>query len=134
LCYYDKKGVRIEMIIVEGIDHINIAVTDLEASAKFYSDLFDFEVLNDRESDSLTMTLDPIKIRLIKTAKVQNQLSGLGLPTLSFTMDIDDFTEAINEIEAKGIKIEKGPEGIDGGESLLFADPNGNLIEIYYQE
>ena len=134
MCYHDEKGVRIEMIIVEGIDHVNIAVKDLEASVKFYSDLFDFEVLNDRESEFVTMTLDPIKIRLVKTDKVQNQLTVLNLPTLSFTMDVDDFTEAINEIESKGIKIEKGPEGIEGGESLLFSDPSGNFIEIYYQE
>lgn len=122
------------MIIVEGIDHINIAVTDLEEAAKFYSDLFDFEILSDREGESITMTLDPIKICLQKAEKVQNQLTQLGLPTLSFTMDVDDFTEAINEIESKGIKIAKGPEGVDGGESLLFSDPSGNLIEIYYQE
>ncbi len=122
------------MIIVEGIDHINIAVTDLEVASKFYSELFDFEVLSDREGESVTMTLDPIKICLVKVEKVQNQLSQLGLPTLSFTMDVDDFTDAINEIESKGIKIAKGPEGIEGGESLLFADPGGNLIEIYYQE
>ncbi|MBE7412585.1 MAG: VOC family protein [Leptospiraceae bacterium] len=122
------------MIIVENIDHINIAVTDLESSAKFYSELFDFEVLNNRDNESILMTLDPIKIKLIKIDKVKNQLTELGLPTLSFTMDVDDFTEAINEIEAKKIKIEKGPEEIDGGESLLFSDPSGNLIEIYYQE
>jgi catechol 2,3-dioxygenase-like lactoylglutathione lyase family enzyme len=121
------------MIIVEGIDHVSIAVTNLSASAKFYSDLFDFEVLDDSNSKFTMMTLDPIKVKLVQVDKVENQLSGSVTPVLSFVMDVDDFTEAISEIEEKGIKIVKGPESAGKGESLVFKDPDNNLIEIFYQ-
>lgn len=121
------------MIIVEGIDHVSIAVTNLSASAKFYSDLFDFEVLDDSNSKFTIMTLDPIKVKLVQVDKVENQLSGSVTPVLSFVMDVDDFTEAISEIEEKGIKIVKGPESDGKGESLVFKDPDNNLIEIFYQ-
>ncbi len=121
------------MIIVEGIDHVSIAVTNLAASAKFYSDLFDFEVVDDSNSKFTIMTLDPIKVKLVQVEKVENQLSGSLTPVLSFVMDVDDFTEAISEIEDKGIKIVKGPESAGKGESLVFKDPDNNLIEIFYQ-
>ena len=121
------------MIIVEGISHVNIGVTDLEVSSKFYADIFDFEVIDDKDSNSVTMTLDPIKIKLIKLDKVQNQLSSMSFPTLSFILDVDDFTEAISELEEKSIKIVKGPEGIEDGECLYFKDPDNNLIEIFYK-
>jgi predicted enzyme related to lactoylglutathione lyase len=121
------------MIIVEGVNHINLAVTDLKAAVKFYSDLFDFEVIDDSHKGHVVMTLDPIKVKLIKVEKVENQLSALKQPTVSFIMDVDDFTEAITEIEEKVIQIVRGPEATEtGGETLVFKDPDSNLIEIYY--
>ncbi len=121
------------MIIVEGINHVTIASTDLAASVKFYSDLFDFEIVDDSHKGYIVMTLDPIKVKLVKVDKVENHLSSLKIPSVSFVMDMDDFTEAITELEEKEIKIVKGPESIDSGESLVFRDPDNNLIEIFYQ-
>ena len=121
------------MIIVEGVNHINLAVSDLKASVKFYSDLFDFEIIDDSHKGYVVMTLDPIKIKLIKVDKVENQLSAIKQPSLSFIMDVDDFTEAITEIEEKKISIVRGPEATEsGGETLIFKDPDNNLIEIFY--
>jgi catechol 2,3-dioxygenase-like lactoylglutathione lyase family enzyme len=121
---------ELTMIIVEGINHVSLPVTNLKASIKFYSDLFDFEVIDDSSKDYVYMTLDPIQVKLIKVDKVE-QVNKF--PTISFAMDVDDFTEAIEEIEEKEIKIEKGPEGTDSGEMVVIKDPDGNLIELYYQ-
>ena len=121
------------MIIVEGVNHINLAVTDLKAAVKFYSDLFDFEVIDDSHKGYVVMSLDPIKVKLIKVEKVENQLTGLKQPTISFILDVDDFTEAITEIEEKELQIVRGPEATEGGgETLIFKDPDNNLIEIFY--
>ena len=121
------------MIIVEGIDHVNIPVTDIEKSVAFYSDIFDFEVVDEGNDTSVVMSLDPIKIKLQKFPEVKNPLTEMNLPTLSFILDIDDFTEAISELETKDIKIVKGPESITDGESLTFGDPDDNLIELFYK-
>ncbi|MCB1176111.1 MAG: VOC family protein [Leptospiraceae bacterium] len=121
------------MIIVEGISHVTLAVKDLSASVKFYSDIFDFEIIDDSHKGYVVMTLDPIKVKLVQVDKVENYLSALNIPSISFGMDIDDFTDAIGELEEKSIEIVKGPEGFDGGETLAFKDPDNNLIEIFYQ-
>ena len=121
------------MIIVEGIDHLNIPVSDLNKSAKFYSDIFDFEILGEQTENSVVMSLNPIKIRLVKMAEVKNYLTEKNMSTLSFILDMDDFTEAITELENKEVKIVKGPESTADGESLTFGDPDNNLIEIFYK-
>lgn len=121
------------MIIVEGVHHINIPVTDLAASKKFYSELFDFEIIDDSHKNYVIMGLDPIQVKLNKQDKVENSLSDSLIPMVSFSMDVDDFTDAIAELEEKKIKIIKGPEGLDDGEFLVFADPDNNLIEVFYQ-
>ena len=121
------------MIIVEGIDYITIPATNPEASADFYADLFDFEVVGEKTDDSIVIALDPFQLRLVKIESAENPLTKNQLPTISFAMDVDDFTEAISEIESKGMSIVKGPEGnSNGGESLLLADPDNNLIELFY--
>lgn len=121
------------MIIVEGISFVTLAVSDLSASVQFFSDIFDFEIVDDSHKGYIVMTLDPIKVKLVKVDKVENQLGKLNIPSISFEMDVDDFTEAITELEDKGITIVKGPEAMDNGESLVFKDPDNNLVEIFYQ-
>lgn len=117
------------MIIVEGLDHVNIPVTNLEASKVFYSELFDFEV-EEEDAEAVVMGLDSHRLRLVKVS----DCSPLPFPVVSFIMDVDDFTEAITEMEEKEISIVKGPEGSSKGEYLIFADPDKNQIEIFYQQ
>lgn len=121
------------MIIVEGVDHINLAVTNLDASSKFYSDLFDFEVIKKTKS-YVMLSLEPINLKLVLVEKVENPLSSKLIPTISFSLDVDDFTEAIQEIESNSIKIVKGPEGAHNGEYLIISDPDNNLIELFYKD
>jgi catechol 2,3-dioxygenase-like lactoylglutathione lyase family enzyme len=120
------------MIIVEGIDYVTLPVAKLETSIEFYSDLFDFELIEKKDGQYALITLDSYKIRLLQVSKFQNPFYDLQIPTISFLMDVDDFTEAISEIEEKKIAILKGPEANDKGEYLIFSDPDKNLIEISY--
>lgn len=121
------------MILLEGLAHIALGCSNLERSVAFYQDLLDFEVL-EQEGGYAVLRLDPIALRL-------NLLSGYRAPTqnpaensLSFILDVDDFTNAITELEQAGVEILKGPLPIQGGESILIADPDGNLIELFYRE
>lgn len=121
------------MIIVEGLAYLTIPVTNLDASSQFYQDLFDFEVVGKKSASSVKMELEGITIQLQKVSSPVDHLAKQGLPILSFFLDVDDFTEAIAEIEEKSLTITKGPEATsDGGEFLIFKDPDGNLLEISY--
>lgn len=121
------------MILLEGLAHISMGCSDLARSIAFYQDVLDFEV-TEQEDSYAVLHLDPISIRL-------NLISGYRAPTqnpaetsLSFILDVDDFTNAIVELEERSVEILKGPLGIQGGESILISDPDRNLIELFYRE
>lgn len=118
------------MIIVEGIDYFLIPAENPEVSAKFYSDIFDFESVNEKSGEYVVMGLDSINIKLQKISGFKNSLGESKIPVLSFVLDVDDFTEAIAELEENKISIIRGPETNNSGEFLHFLDPAGNVLEI----
>lgn len=121
------------MILLEGLHHISLGSTDLKKSVGFYRDLLDFELLDEAERFAL-IRLDPISIRLNLIDGYQAKVENPGEQSLSFVLDVDDFTNAIEELENNDINIINGPVGIEGGEAILIADPDGHLIELFYNE
>jgi predicted enzyme related to lactoylglutathione lyase len=119
------------MIVIESLNHINLPAQDLAKSVEFYSMFLDFEEISIDEETAIISFDDKIHIKLIKTSDEQKQKQ---MPVLSFILDIDDFTEALQEIEANSIPIISGPNEISGGENVIIGDPAGNPIELYYQE
>lgn len=121
------------MILVEGLHHISLGCSDLATSSAFYQDLLDFELV-DQGPRFAVLHLDPISIRLNQIDNYKSPVKNPGEASLSFILDVDDFTDAISELEGKEIEIIKGPVAIEGGESILIGDPDGNLIELFYNE
>lgn len=120
------------MIVIESLKHINLPARNVIESVEFYSNFLDFEEVVSDEDSAVISFDDKINIKLIKT----DENSGDSkFPIFSFIMDVDDFTEALQEIESNQIRIVSGPNEISGGgENVLIADPAGNTIELYYQE
>lgn len=118
------------MIVVESLSYINILSENLEKSIEFYTMLFDFE-LQEKNDKTAIINFDNLTIRLIYTEKNEDIKS---YPLMSFVMDVDDFTDALQEIEANEIKIMEGPTETEKGENLMVSDPSGNIIELYYEE
>ena len=121
------------MILLEGLDHVSLGSTNLDKSVKFYRDIFDFELVEQTEQYAI-LHLEPLTIRFNHIPNYHCSVKNPGETSFAFVLDVDDFTEAINDLEEKGIEIIKGPLAIAGGESLLLADPDGHLIELFYQE
>ena len=121
------------MILLEGLHHISIGSSDLKKSLDFYRDLLDFELLEE-SSRYILIRLDPITVRLNHIEGYKSPVQNPGEASLSFILDVDDFTDALKELEVKKVEILKGPVMIEGGEAVLLADPDGNLIELLYNE
>lgn len=119
------------MIVIESLNHVNLPAKDLAKSVEFYSMFLDFEEISMDQETAVMSFDDKIHIKLVKT---EDQVSAASLPIFSFILDVDDFTEALQEIEGSGIKIISGPNEINGGENVVIADPSGNPIELYYQD
>ena len=121
------------MVLLEGLHHISLGCSDLKKSIEFYTDLMDFEVQEESENHAV-LRLDPVSIRLNQISGYKSSISNPGEASLAFILDVDDFTDAIKELEERSIEIVKGPVMIEGGESILITDPDGNFIEFFYNE
>ena len=121
------------MVLLEGLHHISLGCSDLKRSIEFYSDLMDFEV-QEASDHHAVLRLDPVSIRLNQIEGYKSSINNPGEASLSFILDVDDFTDAIKELEENNIEIIQGPVMIENGESILISDPDGNFIEFFYKE
>lgn len=122
-----------ELMLLEGLHHISLGSSDLNRSVRFYTEVLDFELAEQTDGHAI-VSLDPVDLRLNYIEGYKNHTDHPGMFSLAFILDVDDFTQAIQEIENNKVQIIKGPLMIEGGESLLIADPDGNLIELFYKE
>lgn len=141
--------------MIQGFSHIGIGVSDLEASIRFYSDVFGFSELyrldfNDNEVAatmeqegafrSAMLLRGDVRIELLQWVDVPTSGGGkkpmteLGFTHLSFRVDeIDELTEAV--LAAGGAVHPQtlshvGPEGSTQTGLLYYTDPDGTRIEV----
>ena len=119
------------MIVIESVNHIGITVSELDSSVRFYRDLFDFDVIeNISNAGQAFLKMGDIMISLTEVPGFKNSKDSKSC--ISFYVDEEDFEDAIEELEESGIAIIAGPENIRKGKRLVFADPDGNHIELSY--
>lgn len=118
------------MIVIETLNYINLSSTDLEKSKEFYTMFLDFDTISESE-DNVILGFENLQLRLVKKDKAAG---GSDLPLLSFIMDVDDFTDALQEIESRRVSIVDGPFEIPGGEAVVIEDPSKNKLEFYYED
>jgi catechol 2,3-dioxygenase-like lactoylglutathione lyase family enzyme len=121
------------MIVLESLDHISLGSSNLKKSIEFYVDVLDFEVAEETDRFAI-LQLDHFCLRLNHIDGYVCQHENPSAFSLSFIVDVDDFTNAIAELEEKDIPIVVGPVVIEGGESMVIRDPDGNWIELFYRE
>lgn len=130
------------MILTE-IDHVAIAVNDLDAAIRFYSDAFGAEVAHRETVDS-----DGVEEALVKVADSYIQLTaatsadspiakflerkGEGLHHVGYR--VDDCAVALQAMVAAGATpIDKAPRPGSRGTTVAFIHPKGafgTLIEL----
>ncbi|HPA73928.1 MAG TPA: VOC family protein [Spirochaetota bacterium] len=119
------------MIVIEALDHIGITVSSLDKSIEFYRDLFDFEIVEKfGDTRQAFLRVGDVMLGLYEVSGYRNQDGTKN--HLSFYVDEEDFDDAMDEINDKGITVVFGPENIRKGKSVIFLDPDGNQIEICY--
>src|SRR5436190_8578073 len=119
---------------LEGIDHVALAVRDVERSANWYIEVLGFERLHERMWDgiptfigkgSTAIALFPIRNNDSKSA---TRTSKIRMLHLAFRADHDGFLAAQEELKKRGIKFEFQDHEIS--HSINFADPDGHQLEI----
>jgi catechol 2,3-dioxygenase-like lactoylglutathione lyase family enzyme len=125
------------MFTLEGIDHVALAVHDVEHSAAWYIDVLGFERLYPGMWDGVpvfigkgttAIALFPRRSQGDSPFPHQNQRSELDMLHLAMRADRKNFLAAQEDLAKRGLKFEFQDHEIS--HSIYFRNPDGHRIEI----
>ena len=120
---------------IKRIEHVAIAVKNLESSKKMLTDLFGLELEHEEQINAVRLAMFPVgesALELLhsddantRTAKwIENK--GEGLFHICF--EVDDIAEALRELKQKGAKLlNETPITGHGNSQIAFIDPEFHL-------
>lgn len=129
------------------IDHIGIAVKDLEESLKFYQetlglDLAGIEVVEEQKVRVAFLPIGDTEIELLESTDPEGPIArhiekrGQGVQHLA--VRVENIEEAIVEMKEKGVRmIDEVPRYGAGGAKIAFCHPKstgGVLVELTERE
>ena len=118
-------------MIKKELDHVGLNVADLEKSIAFYQDMFGFSVIE--KWDSPKQAFIGANGIVFGLMEMPNYDYGIyTMAHLAFPCDKSDFSDIVAKIQDSSLEIVSGPKEQRGGETILFRDPSGNILEVCY--
>lgn len=128
---------------IKHIDHIGIAVRNIESAGRFYTDVLglriaDIETVADQKVNVAFLPITDSEVELLESTEPDGPVAkyidarGEGVQHLAFR--VENIEEALDELKAKGVRlIDQVPRKGAGGARIAFIHPketNGVLIEL----
>ncbi|MBS3969099.1 MAG: methylmalonyl-CoA epimerase [Clostridia bacterium] len=133
--------------MISKIDHIGVAVSNIDEAKKLYEEVFGLEVsgIEVVEEQKVKVAFIPTgnsKIELLESTDpegpVAKYLAKRGEGIQHMALRVTNITEALEEVKSKGIRvIDEKPRYGAGGAKIAFLHPkdtNGVLIELCERE
>lgn len=132
---------------VKKLDHIGIAVKNLDETLKFYQDILGLEcagteVVEEQKVKVAFLPVGDTEVELLESTSEDGPIAkfiekkGEGIQHIAFR--VDNIEEAIEEMKAKGIRmIDEKPRYGAGGAKIAFCHPKstgGVLVELSERE
>lgn len=129
--------------MVNKVDHIGIAVKNLDETLKFYEDILgmkcvDKEVVEEQKVRVAFLPIGDTEVELLESTEEDGPIAkfiekkGEGIQHIAYK--VDDVEKTIAELKAKGIRmIDEKPRYGAGGAKIAFLHPKstfGVLIEL----
>lgn len=129
--------------MVTKVDHIGIAVANLEETLKFYEDILGIkctgtEVVEEQKVKTAFLPIGDTEIELLESTDKEGPIAkfiekkGQGIQHIAYR--VENIEKALEEIKAKGIRlIDEKPRKGAGGARIAFLHPKstfGVLIEL----
>lgn len=128
------------MIRLTRIGHVALRVADVERSRAFYTTLLGFEVVEEDPEhggvfmalEGLSHTIDLFPVENPRTVPAQTP-GAVGVRHIAFLVDSEQaLKDAYETLQASGVPIIRAIDHVSQ-KSIYFQDPDGNLLEIYYE-
>jgi catechol 2,3-dioxygenase-like lactoylglutathione lyase family enzyme len=122
--------------VSHGIGAITLFVDDLDASKRFYSDVFELSVHFEDDS-SAVFNFGNALINLLKREAADELVApadvapaGSGA-TMQLTLEVDDVDAIAARLTSRGVELLNGPMDRPWGiRTASFRDPSGHIWEI----
>ena len=129
--------------MVKSVDHIGIAVSNLDEALKLYTDTFGLElqgteVVEEQKVKVAFLPIGDTELELLESTDPEGPIAwfiekrGQGIQHIA--LRVDDIDEALDVMRAKGIRlIDEKPRYGAGGARIAFLHPKatgGVLIEL----
>ncbi len=129
--------------MVKKVDHIGVAVSNLEEALKFYQEVMGLnlqgiEVVEEQKVKVAFLPIGDTEIELLESTDKEGPIAkyiekkGEGIQHIAYR--VEDIEEALEEMRSKGIRlIDEKPRYGAGGAKIAFLHPkstHGVLIEL----
>lgn len=120
-----------------GINHMTIRVNDIERAEEFYGDILGFELIRKMgKSMSVYQVGDEDTLVLVEAETSYDPSSrDYRVDHFGFYLEseekVDEMAEYFREQE---VSVLSGPANRKRGRFVFISDPDGNMIEFFYEE
>lgn len=120
-----------------GINHITIRVNDIKRAEEFYGDMLGFELLRKMGQSMAVYKVGEEDTLVLVEAETSYDPSSRDyrVDHFGFYLDsvekVDEMAEYFREQE---VTILSGPANRKRGRFVFISDPDGNMIEFFYDE
>ena len=123
------------MIEPKGVVHFSIAVSDLEASRKFYTEILGLKLVNDGSAFGMVFLRagDDHVILARSDAPLQRSAADSRRAHHAFKVDAANYDEAKAFLASIGVAVfeeEDRKKGVFVGRQFYIRDPDGTVIEF----
>jgi catechol 2,3-dioxygenase-like lactoylglutathione lyase family enzyme len=119
-----------------GITAITLFVEDLEATKKFYGEVFGLPVMYE-DDNSAVFKFENTLINLLKTTAAVGLIEPAAVAPpdagarVQFTLEVEDVDAMCAELANRGVELLNGPMDRPWGiRTASFRDPGGHIWEI----
>lgn len=129
--------------MVKKVDHIGIAVSNLDDALKFYEEILGMnlhgtEVIEEQRVKVAFLPIGDTEIELLESTDAEGPIAkfiekkGQGMQHIAYR--VDDIEKELEELKGKGVRlIDEKPRYGAGGAKIAFLHPkstNGVLVEL----
>jgi glyoxylase I family protein len=123
------------MIEPRGVVHFSIAVSDLDASRKFYTEVLGLTLVQELSAQGMVFLRAGRDHVILARCDVpiQRNLKDSRLAHHAFRIDADKYEDTKAFLTAKGVEIfeeENRKKGVFVGRQCYIRDPDGTVIEF----
>lgn len=113
------------------IDHIGLNVLDLQESIDFYRDFFGFDLI-EKWDEPKQAFVGRAGLTLGLMESPGYDFRAYTMAHIAFPVVGEAFPVVVERVRRFGLEVVAGPKPQRGGETILFRDPSGNILEVCY--